>query len=370
MTENKKLKIAIVGAGVGVGHARGLAELTDLYDIVVICDLNTERAAGIAREFPGARVEGDMRAVLEDPEIDIVSMCLPPNLHYQANIDGLAAGKHVMGEKPFVTSLADMDRLEEVAASAKGRLFPVFQYRFGPGYRKLMALIESGLLGKAYTATLETHWRREADYYAVPWRGTWAGERGGIIVSHAIHIHDLMSHALGGVKRIAGFLDTRCNPIETEDCGAVSFETGSGALVTSSMTLGAANDMSRMRFCFENATIQSDLEPYTIGMGNWTFEAKTPQLQREIDAVCAEFDGGYSRYAGLYEAVHRTIHGEHVPLLGDLVAARRSIEVVTAIYDAQHNGRVVSLPLGRDHPFYYGWGPEARGTVPAQAATR
>nr|WP_255714176.1 Gfo/Idh/MocA family oxidoreductase [Pelagibacterium xiamenense] len=230
-----------------------------------------------------------------------------------------------------------------------------------------MHLIESGLLGKAYTATLETHWRREAAYYATPWRGTWAGECGGVIVSHAIHIHDLMAHALGGVKRVAAFLQTRCNPIETEDCAAVSLETGSGALVTSSMTLGAAEDMSRMRFCFENATIQSDLEPYTISQGNWTFVAKTPELQREIDAACAAVDDGYSRYAGLYEAVHRALHGEDVPLLGDIAAARHAMELITAIYDSQRNERIVSLPLDGAHSLYRGWVPETAS--PARAAS-
>jgi predicted dehydrogenase len=60
-------------------------------------------------------------------------------------------------------------------------------------------------------ASLETHWNRGPDYYAVPWRGTWAGEAGGAILGHAIHAHDLLCRYFGPVAQVQAQLATRVN---------------------------------------------------------------------------------------------------------------------------------------------------------------
>jgi predicted dehydrogenase len=65
-----------------------------------------------------------------------------------------------------------------------------------PGFSKLKALIKSGLAGKPLVASLETHWNRGKEYYSKAWRGTWKGEQGGAILSHSIHIHDLITYDL------------------------------------------------------------------------------------------------------------------------------------------------------------------------------
>jgi predicted dehydrogenase len=111
-------------------------------------------------------------------------------------------------------------------------------------------------------ASLETHWNRASDYYAVPWRGTWAGESGGAILGHAIHAHDLLCRYFGPVAQCAGAACTRVNPIETEDCAAISMGFANGALATSSVTLGAARDETRLRFVFRDLTATSGTEPY------------------------------------------------------------------------------------------------------------
>ena len=67
-------------------------------------------------------------------------------------------------------------------------LMPIFQYRYGNGVQKAKRIIDAGLAGKPYLATVETAWKRTAAYYAVPWRGKWATELGGVLVTHAIHL--------------------------------------------------------------------------------------------------------------------------------------------------------------------------------------
>ena len=137
----------------------------------------------------------------------------------------------------------------------------------------MRALMQAGLAGKCYAGTLETHWDRPASYYDIEWRGTWAGEQGGAILGHAIHIHDLLPSVLGPIERVYADVATRVNDIEVEDCAAISMRMESGALITSSVTLGAAGNLSRMRLMFEGFTVESDHAPYAPAAKPWSFIA-------------------------------------------------------------------------------------------------
>jgi predicted dehydrogenase len=349
------IRVAILGAGIGREHLDGYRALPARYDVRALVDLDAARAKAVGGDS-GIRVESAIEAVLGDPEIDLIDVCLPPHLHLPVSLQALEAGKHVVCEKPLVASLADADRLLAAARAADRRLTPVFQYRYGPAMAQLRALIAAGLTGRAYAASLETHWMRGPAYYAVPWRGTWAGENGGAVLGHAIHNHDLMMMVMGPVRRLTAFTATRVNPIQTEDCAAISFEMESGALVTSSITLGAATDTTRIRFCFEGLTAESGSSPYAPATGAWRFIAREPYDQARIDAVIASAPPGLTGFAGFLEANAEALEGRP----GREVTAedgRRSIELVTAIYQAAREGRAVSLPLGPDSPLYAKWAP-------------
>ncbi len=350
------LNVAIIGAGVGTSHLAGFAELPDSYTVKTICDLDQERGRALADTQPGIGYTASMAKVLADPDIDLVDICLPPHLHFSACMDALEAGKKVICEKPLVASLRDADRLAEKVGQTGGFLSPVFQYRFGLGTAQLRALMDAGLAGRAYAGTLETHWNRDAAYYAIPWRGTWAGEQGGAMLGHAIHIHDLLPMALGPVDQVYADLGTRVNEIEVEDCAALSIRMKSGALITSSVTLGCAEDTSRMRLMFEGFTVESDQAPYSLANKAWRFVARPPTEQSQIDQVLADVGPVLSGYAGMFDAIKRKLDGEDAPYV-TLDAGRQSLEFVTAAYGSARSGLPVSLPLGPDHAMYDGWVP-------------
>lgn len=349
-------RVAIVGANIGKQHCEGFAALPDRFQVATVCDLDETRARECAALAPGCAITARYDEVLADPSIAIVDICLPPHLHFDAVSKALDAGKHVICEKPLVTSLAAADSLIAQAERAGRMLAPVFQYRYGPGFRRLLRLIETGVAGKPLVAALETHWNRGSAYYAVPWRGTWAGEQGGAILGHAIHIHDLMCAALGPVARVSGFLGTRVNPIEVDDCAALSFEMESGALVTSTVTLGAATDTSRLKFCFEHVTVESDSLPYHPAGGHWTFTARTPATPVSVGSEIATVKTAPERYAGLFAELDKALRAQPNAAV-TAEDARRSIELVTAIYHAARTGTAVGLPIGAEHPLYGGWAP-------------
>ena len=114
---------------------------------------------------PSIRITSSIGDILEDSSIDIIDVCLPPQLHFPTTVRSLEAGKHVICEKPIVLSLDQMDRLETAVQEHGRRVFPVFQYRYGRGIEQLRALQNAGLAGKAYVASIETHWNRGMEYY-------------------------------------------------------------------------------------------------------------------------------------------------------------------------------------------------------------
>lgn len=348
------LRVAIAGAGgIGAQHAAALQSLGEAWQITQVCDLDPDMARRLA-DRAGARAASDLAAVMADPDVDVVDICLPPVLHVPTALAALAAGKHVVCEKPLAGSMADVDRLRAAAAAAGRQVFPVFQYRYGPAFRWLDALARAGLLGKPFAATLETHWNRGAAYYAVPWRGTHAHEMGGAVLSHAIHLHDLICRYFGPAAEVSALLDTLVNPIETEDCAAIALRTGHGGLVTSSITLGAADDQSRVRMVFEKATVESGRLPYTPGEAAWTVTARDPADQAAIDAVAVP--AGRNGFAGYFADVAAALGGgpSGAVTLDDGAA---SIALVTAIYLSASSGARVHLPLAADAPFYQGWQP-------------
>jgi len=354
-----RLRVAVIGAGIGREHLRAYLALPARFEVLTLVDLDTARATAVlADEAPqsGIRVENDLDAALADARIDLVDVCLPPHLHGPVAIRALEAGKHVVCEKPLVTSLEEADALL-AAADASGRsLTPVFQYRYGRATAQLAALAATGLTGKAFVASLETHWNRTTDYYAVPWRGTWAGENGGAVLGHAIHAHDLLSAVLGPVVSVSADVATRVNAIDVEDCAAITFRLASGALATSSITLGAAADTTRLRFCFERLTAESGSAPYRPAEDPWTFTARDPADQARVDDIVAGVGPVRGGFEGLLEALADALAGKPSRVV-DAAAGRASIELVAAIYTAARTGRRVTLPLGRDATLYSGWTP-------------
>ena len=349
-----RIRVAVIGAGIGAEHVKAYVDNAELYQVSVVCDLDAARASKAAA-LCGAEVETSYAKTLARDDVDLVDICLPPYLHLSAIEQALGAGMHVLCEKPLVGGLDEIDRVERAAQIARRTVIPVYQYRFGHGLQRLQRLVDAGLAGKPLVASLETHWDRKADYYAVAWRGHKATELGGALIGHAIHTHDLLTQALGPVRRVFAKLATRVNAIETDDCAAITLEMDSGALVTSSVTLGAAEELTRLRFCFSELTAENaGVPPYHPAEGEWRFLPRGERTPAEIEAALAGFEPGKESFAGLFEALHPALAG-HAPSPLSLADARRSLELVSAIYYSSATGAAVDLPLAPDHPVRAGW---------------
>ena len=356
----KKYQVAIIGTNIGAKHFQDFQKIPKRFNVHTLCGLTREAIDKILQSNTKTKVSLNFDDLLKVKEIDIIDICLPPHLHFSSCKKSLEAGKHVICEKPLVSSLKEVDELEKISKETGKLIFPVFQYRYGLGFSKLKALIKSGLAGKPLIASLETHWNRGKDYYSKPWRGTWEGEQGGAILSHSIHIHDLLSMIFGPVSNVFAKLTTSVNDIEVEDCAALSIEMVNGALVTSSITLGAANDTSRLRFCFEGLTAESGASPekaYNPADDEWKFIARTPITQIQINQLLSKVKGDKSWYAGMFEEIANKLDSSNSDEV-TLLDAKKSLEFVTAVYESSRENKNVKLPIGKNSPLYNSWLPK------------
>ena len=349
--------VAVIGCGIGRSHIlEGYGPHADKFRVLALCDLETARLAAVGDEFAVPHRTVSFDEVLAMKDVDIVDICTPPSLHVPMALAALAAGKEVVCEKPLAGSLADLDRLIAAERAAKTRIMPVFQYRFGNGLQKAKRIVESGLAGKPYLATVETAWKRGAKYYSVPWRGRWETELGGVLLTHAIHSHDIMTYLMGPIASVFARTATRVNAIEVEDCAVASLEMTSGALVSLAATLGSQTEISRLRFCFENVTFESALTPYSPGDDPWQIVPASPEIAVRVDEALRGWEFVPSRFEGLMPRYHAALEaGSEFPVT--LADARRSLELVTALFHSAETGAAVSLPLDATHPRYGGWRP-------------
>jgi predicted dehydrogenase len=348
--------VAVVGCGIGRAHiAEGYAPHPDKFRVAAICDLDPARLAKVGDEFAVPRRTTSFDEILA-LDVDIIDICTPPTLHVEQSIAALAAGKHVVCEKPLAGSLADVDRLAAAERDARGRLMPVFQYRYGNGVQRAKRIVDLGLAGKAYLATVETAWKRAAAYYATPWRGRLDTELGGVLLTQAIHAHDLMTWLMGPVASLFAATATRVNPIEVEDCAVASLTLQSGALASLAATLGSHREISRLRFCFEHVTFESSQAPYAPGDDPWEIIPASDAASARIAEALRDWTFVPSRFNGLMAAYHAALEG-NTELPVTLADARQSLELVTALMCSGETRAPVTLPIDAAHPKYRDWRP-------------
>jgi len=233
------IRTALIGCGViGPTHVRALA-LDGRAQLVWACDAELDQAKAVAPA--AARHGSDWRAVIKDPAVDLVCIATPHHLHVEMALAALAAGKHVICEKPLATTPGDVDRLVAASASRPQQVASgIFQHRFSPLNRRLQALVSAGDFGPVRSIDLDFACTREPSYYASgPWRGRWGGEGGGLMINQAIHGVDLALWFAGQTRTVAGRVQRRrLTDIEVEDAAEARIACVGGVTVA----LRAVND--------------------------------------------------------------------------------------------------------------------------------
>lgn len=150
MTE-KKLGVGVLGAHTWAekAHLPGYAA-DPRVDLVAICDVVPERAAAMAEKFGARRIYSNPADLLADPEVEMVDVCTPTDTHYELGMAALAAGKHVLCEKPIARHAREAFALARAAETRNLKSKVGFTFRYSPALRQIKAWIEDGTLGDIF----------------------------------------------------------------------------------------------------------------------------------------------------------------------------------------------------------------------------
>jgi predicted dehydrogenase len=199
-----KLRTAIVGCGkVGHCHARARSNLENS-DFVAVCSTSIDRATAFGNQY-GVRAFDNVEEMVESAQVDVVCICTPHPRHACVAIAALKSGCHVLVEKPLASSLEDCDAILSCAAEHRRTVGVVCQRRFYPSAMRIRRAIDAGNIGRPMIGNVVMlGWRDRQYYESDPWRGSWAGEGGGVLVNQAPHQLDLLLWYLGDVDEVYG----------------------------------------------------------------------------------------------------------------------------------------------------------------------
>lgn len=231
---NETVGYGMIGCGViAPWHATALKEHVRGARLVACCDVVREKAEQFAARFEIPKVYTDYRELLQDPEIDAVSICTPSGMHSEMVIAASNAGRHAMTEKPMDITLPKIDEMIAVARRNDTRLGVIFQRRTSPLWQKVRETVQSGKLGTMVLGDAYLKYYRSQEYYdSGAWRGTWALDGGGALMNQGVHLVDQLQWIMGPVDTLFSFADHLARNIEVEDTTVSALKYRSGAFGT------------------------------------------------------------------------------------------------------------------------------------------
>ena len=356
------IRFALVGPGlVGAVHAAALGRIADAQLVAVVGGSErTGRGRALADRF-GARHVASFDELVADPRgVDAVIVATPHPLHAGAAIAAARAGLHVVVEKPMALTPDEADAMIREADAASVRLAAISQRRWYPAVRRVRAAIEASRIGSPALATVELFGWRGPEYYAMDaWRGTRAGEGGGVLVNQAPHLLDLLCWFLGEPVEVDGWTANVNHPeIEVEDSAVAVVRFASGALATIAAsnsqrpglygrihvhgTSGASIGVETERGAMFIAGVT---RPSPARTDLWTIPGEEDELEGWADADAAELEGvdlaTHFHALQLRDIVTALGDGRQPPV--DPREARRAVALMVGIAEAARLGGRVRL---------------------------
>lgn len=342
--------IGIVGCGmIADFHAKAIADIQGA-QLVGACSRRKESSDKFAEKF-GCNSFENVEQLLADPNIDILSICTPSGAHLEPALAAIAAGKHVVVEKPLEVTTERCDQIIQAAKEANVTVSTIFPSRFHGAFGILRQAIEDGRFGRITMGDAYVKWFRTQEYYdSGAWRGTWDLDGGGALMNQAIHTVDLLLWLMGPVKRVSAFTDMLGHSgIEVEDVAVANLQFQNGALGVIQATTAAYPGMLK-RIEIHGTEGSAVIEEESIKV--WDF--KTPaendsQILKDFGKDSSS-EGGASDPSAIGHQAHAKQFQEIIDSIGSgrqpSVAGnegRTSVELIGAIYRAANTGQVVEM---------------------------
>ena len=349
------IRVAIIGnGGICPAHVEGYLQFPDRCKIVALVDIIPGKAAKMRDRFSlDCETLEDYHDLLSE-DIDLIDICTPPFTHAEIAITCLRAGKNVVCEKPMAASLEECDAMIRARDESGKKLTIIAQNRFRKEIRDIREMVRAGIAGKVRDVRIDSFWFRGHSYYDLWWRGTWEKEGGGCTLNHAVHHIDMLGWIMGLPQRVTSILaNTGHDNAEVEDL-SVSVMEYPGALATVTASVVHHGEEQQLVFQCEQAKLSAPFDCFSSVTYPNGFPQKEPDpaFREKVEAFLATLPPvPYEHHPGQLEAMLTALETDGpVPITGE--EGRRTIELITAIYESGSLRRSVTLPLAKDDPFY------------------
>ena len=345
------VRVGVIGLGnIGQLYARTLAagKITGAELAAIATSVPSK-----AEAYKAAKLFPDGEALIHSQAVDAVVIATPHFQHTELGIAALQAGLHVMVEKPISAHKADAQRLIDAHQKNPRLVFgAMFQLRTEPRYLKIRALLQDGELGQVVRMSwIVTDWfRTEAYYQSNPWRATWKGEGGGVLLNQCLHNLDLLQWLLGMPAKVRGFCQLgRFHEIEVEDNITAWFEYPNGATGIFVSSTGEAPGANRFELAGSRGKLVLESEKLSFTRNEvdmFEFSRTSAMGFSKPEAKSAEipFDNAADSHAVVMQNFINAIRdGE--PLLVPGEEGIHSVELANAILYSSLTGQTVELPL-------------------------
>ena len=282
----RRVRVAIIGCGqMGRWHLDAY-QRNPAVDVVAFADTSraaAERFAALA----GGRAYGSHRELLAAEQIDGVSVCVVPAAHREVVTDAVAAGAHVLCEKPLATSLSDARAMARAAESKGRHLVTGFKFRFFDEVREAKKLIDSGSLGRIVSARLMF----AAD---LDMTGKWFADPrlagGGIVMDNGAHAFDLVERLLGPIAALAATA-RNSRPLPVEDGASITCQLRSGATVTIDLSWAiAAPPTAYLEIYADQGTAALDYGGLNYRLATWSESKRSSNTNDGKKAFARQID--------------------------------------------------------------------------------
>jgi predicted dehydrogenase len=365
----RKLGVGLIGAHTWAqkAHLPGYVA-HDQVDLVAICDIERSRAEALAAKFGAKRIYASHEEILADPDVEMIDVCTPTHTHLELSLAAIAAGKHVLSEKPLATQAQPAFAAARAAEARQVRTKLGFTFRYSPAMRQVRDWIADGTLGEIF----HIHGFEQNSQFLDPdfplrQVSPFAPTDKLIpssIIGYGSHLVDLMRW-LGGdfksvastmrnfvpVRQVRGAEGRRPIPVEDGTVAIVEFASGAHGLLQSSyIAVGNYPGVELRVYGSKGAAVARLVSEYGVAE---TLHFATPaEVEfRKVEPEASRYAAGTNVHTPWPELYYRNLVRHYVdeilegrPQECTFYDGAKSQEIVDAIITAHFERRWVDIP--------------------------
>ncbi|MFZ0576698.1 MAG: Gfo/Idh/MocA family oxidoreductase [Psychrobacillus psychrotolerans] len=335
------IQFAIVGMGFIADKHIAAIQNAEGANLLAICDTNPER---LLIDDENVLKYTDLDKMLtENPQIDVVNICVPSGLHATLTKAVAKHKKHIVTEKPMALNSSDALEMMEIAKDAGVKLSIVHPNRYRPAIMEVRELMDAGKFGKISHANATVRWNRGQAYYdQAPWRGTKQFD-GGVLMNQAIHNLDLLLWFMGPVKSVQGMVATRFRDIETEDVATalIEFESGALGVVEAATTVYPQNLEESLSIFGETASVKVSGKN-AVFIDTWDVEGYSSEEVEALKTKIQNDPWGKKGHDCIIEDMVAAINEDRDPEVGGL-DGYNPVRLIEAIIESSETGKRITF---------------------------